>query len=51
MSERFLMVLPNEIFSGATPSDRTWAISPAEAVSKLAPRLARRERTSCAGFA
>ena len=35
----------------STTSDSTWAISPAEAVSKLAPWSARRDRTSCAGLA
>ncbi len=51
MSFSFLIVLPKEMRSAATPAACTSSISPREAVSNLEPAVARRDRICAAGLA
>jgi hypothetical protein len=51
MSRSFLIVLPNEMRSGAAPAASTMSISATEAVSKHEPSSARAARSSGAGLA
>ncbi len=51
MSFSFLIVLPKEMRSGATPAAWTSSISPRLAVSNFEPAVARHANTCAAGLA